>query len=56
MWKIPEPGCVNDAARKDNLARFRVDRLPTLRDGKQAKRKGELMRRALFEQWLINHP
>ncbi len=39
-----------------NLARFRVNRLPTLRDGEQAKQAGELMRRALFEQWLIDHP
>ncbi len=37
MWKIPEPSCVNDATRRDNLARFRVDRLLTLRDGEQAK-------------------
>jgi hypothetical protein len=33
MWKIPKFGRVNDAARRDNLARFKVDRLPTLRDG-----------------------
>ncbi len=47
---------MNDAATTDNLARFKVDRLPTLKDGEQAKQGGELMRRVLFEQWLINHP
>jgi hypothetical protein len=52
----PKLDRVNDAARRNNLARFRVGRLPTLKDGKQAKQVGELMRRALFEQWLINHP
>jgi hypothetical protein len=55
MWKIPKPGCVNDAERRNNLARYKVDRLPTLRDGKQAKQEGELMKNALFEQWLIDH-
>ncbi len=47
---------MHDAARRDNLARFKVDRLPTLRDGEQANQAGEFMRRALFEQWLIDHP
>ena len=56
MWKIPEPSCVNDATRRDNLARFRVDRLLTLKDGEQAKQARELMKKALFEQWLIDHP
>jgi hypothetical protein len=37
MWKVHEPNCVNDATKRDNLAGFRVDRLPTLKDGKQAK-------------------
>jgi hypothetical protein len=35
---------------------IRVDRLPNLKDGKQAKQEGESMKRALFEQWLIDHP
>jgi len=48
-----ELNCVNDVARRDNLAGFKVGTLPTLIDGKQAR---ELMRRALFEQWLIDHP
>jgi hypothetical protein len=37
MWKIPKPNHVNDATKSDNLARFKVDRLPTLKDGEQAK-------------------
>ncbi len=56
MWKIPKPSHVNDATRRDNLARFKVDRLLTLRDGEQAKQARELMKRGLFEQWLIDHP
>jgi hypothetical protein len=48
MWKIFKLGHVNDVVRKDNLARFRVDRLPTLRVGEQIKQAKELMRRALF--------
>jgi hypothetical protein len=36
MWKIPEHGCVNYAARRDNLVGFRVDKLPTFMAGKQA--------------------
>jgi hypothetical protein len=32
-----ELGHVNDATRKDDLARFRGDRLPTLKNEKQAK-------------------
>jgi hypothetical protein len=56
MWKIRKLNNVNDAATRDNLARFKVGRLPTLKDGEQAKQGGESMRRVLFEQWLINHP
>jgi len=48
---------VNDVARRDNLAGgFKVGTLPTLIDRKQAKQARELMRRVLFEQWLIDHP
>ncbi len=56
MWKIFEFGHVNDVARRDNLAGFKVDKLPTLRVGEQIKQVGELMRRALFEPCLIRHP
>ncbi len=55
-WKISKPSRVNDVPKRDNFARFNIDRLSTLKDGKQAKQVGELMKRALFEQWLINHP
>jgi hypothetical protein len=50
MWKIPKLGHLNDVIRRDNLARFKVDG-----DKKQAKRARELMKIALFEQWLIDH-
>jgi hypothetical protein len=33
MQKFLKPGHLNDAIKKDNLARFIIDRLPTLRDG-----------------------
>ncbi len=56
MWKIPEPSRVNDATRRDNLASFRVHGLLTLRDEEQAKQARELMKKVLFEQWLIDHP
>jgi hypothetical protein len=48
MWKIFKHGHVNDVVRKENLAGFRVDRLPTLRVGEQVKQARELMRRVLF--------
>jgi hypothetical protein len=41
---------------KNNLVRFRGDRLPTLKCGEQAKQEGELMRTKTFEQWLLDHP
>jgi hypothetical protein len=40
---------LNDVLRRDNLARFKVDG-----DRKQAKQTRELMKIALFEQWLID--
>jgi hypothetical protein len=33
MRKFKKPGHLNDAIKKDNLARFIIDRLPILRDG-----------------------
>jgi len=50
MWKIPKLGHFNDVIRRDNLARFKVDK-----DKKQAKQARELMKIVLFEQWLIDH-
>jgi hypothetical protein len=41
---------LNDVIRRDNLARFKVDK-----DKKQAKQARELMKIVLFEQWLIDH-
>jgi hypothetical protein len=46
---------VNDVVKRDNFVGFRVDKLPNLRVGKQIKQVGELMRWALFKQWLIKH-
>jgi hypothetical protein len=54
--EIFELGHVNDATRRDNLVGFRVDGLPTLRVGEEIKQVGDLMKKALFEQWLIGHP
>ncbi len=47
---------MNGATKRDNLVGFRVDRLPTLKNEEQAKQAEESMKRALFEQWLIDHP
>jgi len=47
---------VNDVARRDNLVRFKFDRLPTFEGWTASNRARELMRRALFEHWLIDHP
>jgi hypothetical protein len=49
-------GHVNDVARRDNLVRFKFDRLPTFEGWTASNRARELMRRALFEHWLIDHP
>jgi hypothetical protein len=37
MWKISKPNRVNDVPKRDNFARFRIDRLSTFKDGKKAK-------------------
>jgi hypothetical protein len=51
-----ELGLVNDVTKKYDLTRIRGDRLPTFKDGKQAKQERKLMKIKLFEQWLLNHP
>jgi hypothetical protein len=56
MWKIPKPNHVNYTARRDNLVGFKVDKLPTLMGGEHTKQARELMKRALFKQWLLDHP
>jgi len=33
MWKTPKLGHLNDAMKRDNFAKFRVHRLPTLENG-----------------------
>jgi hypothetical protein len=42
MWKIPKPGHLDDVIMKDNLPRFRIDQLPTLRYGQEPKQIGYL--------------
>jgi hypothetical protein len=42
MWKIPKPNHLNDVIMKDNLARFRIDQLPTLKYGQEPKQIGYL--------------
>jgi hypothetical protein len=39
---------VNDATKKDDMARFKGDRLPTLKDGKQPKQEEKLMKTKFF--------
>jgi hypothetical protein len=43
---------LNDATTRDKLVGFRVDRLPTLKDGEHAKNIENLMRITLLKQWL----
>jgi hypothetical protein len=45
-----ELGLVNAKIRSGNLMGFGVDILPIVRKGKQAKAKGERLRRTIFEQ------
>ncbi len=42
MWKIPKPSHLNDVTMRDNLPRFRIDQLPTLRYGQERKQIGYL--------------
>ncbi len=48
MWKILKLSCLNDTIRRDKLVGFRVDRLPTLKDGEHAKQIETLMRITLL--------
>jgi hypothetical protein len=50
MWGALEFGLVNARIRGGKLMGFGVDILPIVRKGKQAKAKGERLRRVLFEQ------
>jgi hypothetical protein len=56
MWGAPEPRLANPRIKGDNLVGFGVNRLLIVKEGEQAKVKGERLRRALFEQWVIDHP
>jgi hypothetical protein len=56
MWGALEPRLANAKIGGDNLMGFGVNILPIVKEGKQAKVEGERLRRALFEQWVINHP
>jgi len=42
MWKILKPDHLNDVITKDNLPRFSIDQLPTLRYGQEPKQIGYL--------------
>ncbi len=48
MWGALEPKLANAKIRGDNLMGFGVNRLPIVREGEQAKVKGERLRRDLF--------
>ncbi len=49
MWKIYKPSCLNDAMRRDKLVGFRVDRLPTSKDGEHAKQIEKLIKITLLK-------
>ncbi len=54
-WGAPELGPPNVATPQDNLQGF-GDKLPTVKRRKITKVKGEKLKIALFEQWLIDNP
>jgi hypothetical protein len=56
MWGALELKLANAKIRGDNLMGFGVNRLPTVKKGKQAKVKGERLKRDFFEQWMIENP
>jgi hypothetical protein len=49
MWGVPELRLANARIRGDNLMGFGVERLLIVKEGKQAKAKGERLRRVVFE-------
>ncbi len=51
-----EFGLANARIRGDSIMGFGVDKLPIVREGKQAKTQGERLRKVLFGQWVIDHP
>jgi len=51
-----EFGLTNARIRGDSIMGFSVDKLPVIREGKQAKTQGERLRKVLFGQWVIDHP
>ncbi len=48
MWGAPKLGLVNARIRGGKLMGFGVDILPIVKKGKQAKAKGERLKRAFF--------
>jgi len=48
MWGAPKLGLVNARIKGGKLMGFGVDILPIVRKRKQAKTKGEILRRAFF--------
>jgi len=56
MWGAPKPKLANARIRGGNLMGFGVNRLFIVREGEQAKVEGERLRKAFFEQWVIDHP
>jgi hypothetical protein len=56
MWGAPKFKLANARIRGDNLMGFGVNKLLIVREVEQAKVEGERLKKALFEQWVINHP
>ncbi len=48
MWGALELGLANARRRGDDLIRFGIDRLLTIRKGELAKSKGEILKKVFF--------
>jgi hypothetical protein len=56
MWGALKLGLANARIKGDTIMGFGVDKLLIVREGEQAKAKGERLKKVLFGQWVINHP
>jgi hypothetical protein len=56
MWGASEARLANAIIRGYNLMGSGVNRLLIVKQGEQAKVEGEIFRKTLSKQWVIDHP
>jgi len=56
IWNQLEPKHIISRNRKENLDGFGAHLLPTHREGKATKVEGKILRMAMYEQWVFDHP